>query len=308
MESQSKEFVKFRRGKEAQDDAAGGEGAGAESPEKLAQRKSGEDQDINKDSTAKRSASAGGWDVNAGDNHRQIMTQLRQEYYGSSAEENNASGNEADASLDQHAQGVDGIGESGDDYGGSNADDSALYDENDRFISDEQGEFGGDYSPSQQQGDASFRSGSHVGVSKQDVARRRVVGGTVSGYKNKRELQETLERKAALKYIRERREDVGRRARVLQEADEKVAVIKSHIDEIESKTEQMKYVVSIPCVCVCVKSVVDVLCVLSFFCMLSFFLRVQACHVYACFFVFSLCVHVGMCMFAFKPSRVRVHA
>ncbi|KAJ1480948.1 hypothetical protein T484DRAFT_1809089, partial [Baffinella frigidus] len=54
---------------------------------------------------------------------------------------------------------------------------------------------------------------------KERVLSTRVVGGTVSGYKHKEELSEALERRAALKYIGQRKDDVTRRGHVLKEAE-----------------------------------------------------------------------------------------
>jgi hypothetical protein len=67
------------------------------------------------------------------------------------------------------------------------------------------------------------------------VLKTRVVGGTVSAYKHKAELSAALERRAALKYIGQRKDDVIRRQQVLKEAEEAVAQKQGHIDVIDSK-------------------------------------------------------------------------
>ncbi len=247
MEIRSRHYADFRKGKQVRSE----EGAGED--EIQGQREHDEEQE-EEGEKAKRSSSARGWDLIGDDRHLQILEQLKSEYYGSGAEEGDeggggnsydgvASGEENEANFDEAAdEDALATGESEDDYGNS-ADDSALYDAN--YMSDEQ------------QYAADLQNGTHLRVSKDEVSRRRVVAGTVSGYKHKRELQETLERKAALKYIRERKEDVSRRARVLHEAEDKVAVIKSHIDEIDSKMEQMKCG---PCLYSCVLSVKSCVC------------------------------------------------
>lgn len=176
----------------------------------------------------KRAESARGWGKGIDAEKRYFETlQSLKEAYGS-GEQNVISGEGEGESFEaRRAEEGDEFqtGESGEE--GDEAELPSFEESDDRWMMDN------DYS-----------HGAHADstqISREDVAKRRITAGTVSGYKHKEELQATLERKAALKFIREKREDVEMRARVLREAEEKVSITQGHLEEIDSKVEQLKY-------------------------------------------------------------------
>ena len=189
-----------------------------------------------------RSESARGWGPGAEEEQMKLMASLKEEY-GSGAEEGE---NDAAAA----AQGEE-EGEVDESYNNNSNEESYGQDrsgEGDSLMTDEEwaqqlGDGEGGESPGQHEqryGDGSLQQHPSMSITREDVAKRRVIGGAVSGYKHKQELQETLERKAALKFIRERKADVSNREKVMIEADDKVATIKGHIEEIDSKAGQMR--------------------------------------------------------------------
>lgn len=188
----------------------------------------------------KRSESARGWGPDQQEERLKLMSMLKEEY-GSGAEEEGKGGDDSAMMREESGAGQELSGEEGgndESYGSGEEgrDDSAM-------LSDEEwvAQMGGSGKDAEQDAETQEGRQQHaISVTREEVAKRRVVGGTVSGYKHRHELQATLERKAALKFIRDRKADVTNRERVMYEADDKVATIKSHIEEIDSKAGKMR--------------------------------------------------------------------
>ena len=220
----SETFAAFRKGKGAPAD--GEVGAEAASP---ASKQSDEAEEH------KRADSARQWDADSGMRAEAALNSYLQEQGGGSLGQSFAS---ADGEGDEQAKGesmMDGqlgneasmppedsagnIGMSGDDYDDVNAD-YTLFE-----------------GSSSQQGPGALAT---TAVDRDTVIKKSVLGGTVSTYKHKRDLRSQLERKAGLKYIRERREQVRARDAVAKEAEEKVAVAQGHVDECEAKIAKLR--------------------------------------------------------------------
>ena len=70
---------------------------------------------------------------------------------------------------------------------------------------------------------------------KEKILQKRTIAGVISTYKNKNELQSALERRAALKFIQQKRADVDARLRDLKAVEERRDEIQEHLDEIDGK-------------------------------------------------------------------------
>jgi hypothetical protein len=209
-------FATFRKGKD-------GEGGGGKSPSRSLP--GGDDE------ARKRSDSARQWDDESGMRAEAELNAYLQEQGGGSIGQSFASVAEGDVSAHgQQMQGEDSMqqesaemGASGDDY-----------------------EEGGDYTSWAVMQEDSFGpepTGAHnasVTVDHDMVIKKRMLGGTVSTYKHKHELRSELERKAGLKYITERRQQVKARDAVAKAAEEKVAIAQGHVDECETKMAKLR--------------------------------------------------------------------
>ena len=72
------------------------------------------------------------------------------------------------------------------------------------------------------------------------ILQKRTIAGVVSTYKNKNELQSALERRAALKFIQQKRADVDSRLRDLKAVEERRDEIQEHLDEIDSRVQELQ--------------------------------------------------------------------
>jgi hypothetical protein len=77
-------------------------------------------------------------------------------------------------------------------------------------------------------------------VMKERILQRRTVAGVISTYKDKNELQSALERRAALKFIQQKRADVDLRQRELKAVEERRDEIQEHLDEIDGKVHDLQ--------------------------------------------------------------------
>jgi hypothetical protein len=77
-------------------------------------------------------------------------------------------------------------------------------------------------------------------VVKERILQKRTVAGVISTYKSKNELQSALERRAALKFIQQKRADVDSRQRELKAVEERRDEIQEHIDEIDGKVHDLQ--------------------------------------------------------------------
>jgi hypothetical protein len=222
---QSATFAAFRKGT----DGAEGE-EGAEAPGSAGQSPPGGDGEARK-----RSDSARQWDDESGMRAEAELNTYLQERGGGSIGQSFASVAEGDESVhgQQMQEGEDSMQqESAGDVGASGDD----YDEE-----------SGDYTSwavMQEDSLGAESSGAHnnasVTVDRDTVIKKRVLGGTVSTYKHKHELRSELERKAGLKYISERRQEVKARDAVAKAAEEKVAIAQGHVDECETKIAKLR--------------------------------------------------------------------
>jgi hypothetical protein len=77
-------------------------------------------------------------------------------------------------------------------------------------------------------------------VMKERILQKRTVAGVISTYKDKNELQSALERRAALKFIQQKRADVDLRQRELKAVEERRDEIQEHLDEIDGKVHDLQ--------------------------------------------------------------------
>ena len=210
-------FATFRKGKD-------GEGGSGKSPSRSPP--GGDDK------ARKRSDSARQWDDESGMRAEAELNAYLQEQGGGSIGQSFASVAEGDVSAHgQQMQGEDSMQQESAEMGASGDD----YDEE-----------GGDYTSWAVMQEESFGpepTGAHnasVTVDHDTVIKKRMLGGTVSTYKHKHELRSELERKAGLKYITERRQQVKARDAVAKAAEEKVAIAQGHVDECETKMAKLR--------------------------------------------------------------------
>jgi hypothetical protein len=222
---QSETFAAFRQGKGASSEE--GEAQQAESPAP----KAGDGQEH------KRADSARQWDADSGMRAEVALNAYLQEQGGGSlgqsfvsaedAEGDQAKGEvegevNAESSLPESSAG--NLGMPSDDYDEENADYTSWA-------------LQGERSNSPQGGPGALGS---IAVDRDTVIKKNVLGGTVSTYKHKHDLRGQLERKAGLKYIREKREQVRAREAVAKQAEEKVAIAQGHVDECEGKMAKLR--------------------------------------------------------------------
>ena len=221
---QSATFAAFRRGR---DPAAEGEGGAADGGDGSPGSNRGEPQ---------RAGSARQWDADSGMRAEAELNAFLQAQGGGSLEQSFASGQvgedlqaqtgdpacepavQADPSMHQQSVGETGASVSGEFF--SPRDDSAQWDD----VHEDPSADG-----------AGARS-----IDRDTIIQKHVRGGTVSTYKHKQELQSQLERRAGLKFIRERREQVRARDAVVKQTKEKVAVAQGHVDECISKISKLE--------------------------------------------------------------------
>jgi hypothetical protein len=72
------------------------------------------------------------------------------------------------------------------------------------------------------------------------ILQKRTIAGVISTYKSKDELQSALERRAALKFIQQKRGDVDARLRELKAVEERRDEIQEHLDEIDGKVQDLQ--------------------------------------------------------------------